>query len=80
MKIKINLPNINQSDYKFLPVKEKVINYGLGAIKGVGESAALHINEIRKIDGSYLDINDFCTRVNLNTVNSILYCSLYILR
>ena len=70
MSIKINLPNINQSDFKFLPVGEKIINYGLGAIKGVGESAALHINEIRQKEGSFTDLNDFCSRVNLNTVNS----------
>ena len=70
MNIRVNLPNINKSDFKFLPVGEKIINYGLGAIKGVGESAALHINEIRKKDGDFIDINDFCTRVNLNTVNS----------
>ncbi len=70
MSIKVNLPNINQSDFKFLPIDEKIINYGLGAIKGVGESAALHINEIRKQDGNFLDLNEFCARVNLNTVNS----------
>jgi len=70
MKITVDLPNINESDYKFLPIEEKRINYGLGAIKGVGESAAQHISEIRKKDGVFLNLNDFCTRVNLNTVNS----------
>ena len=70
MNIKINLPDINQSDFKFLPIDEKIINYGLGAIKGVGESAAVHINEIRVKDGCFKDLNEFCTRVNLNTVNS----------
>ena len=70
MNIKVNLPDINQSDFKFLPINEKVINYGLGAIKGVGESAAAHISEIRKQDGKFTDLNEFCTRVNLNTVNS----------
>tara|TARA_B100001109_G_scaffold111132_1_gene90718 strand:+ start:11163 stop:14594 length:3432 start_codon:yes stop_codon:yes gene_type:complete len=70
MKIIVNLPNINESDFRFCPVKEKIINYGLGAIKGVGESAALHINDIRKRDGNFIDLNDFCSRVNLNTVNS----------
>jgi len=70
MRIKVDLPNINHSDHKFLPIGERRINYGLGAIKGVGESAALHINEIRKKDGIFTSLNDFCTRVSLNTVNS----------
>ena len=68
--IKVNLPDINQSKYKFYPVTNNIINYGLGAIKGVGESAALHINEVIEDNGFFSDINDFCCRVNLNTVNS----------
>ena len=68
--INIKLPDINSSNYKFLPVREKVINYGLGAIKGVGENAAKHIWEIRNKGGNYINIEDFCSRVNLSTVNS----------
>ena len=32
-------PDINLSDYRFVPVDSKTIRYGLGAIKGTGESA-----------------------------------------
>jgi DNA polymerase-3 subunit alpha len=70
MKVKVNLPDINQSNYKFLPLKENLINYGLGAIKGVGESAAYHIEEVRLSKGKYINIEDFCSKVNLTTVNS----------
>tara|TARA_B100001063_G_scaffold152286_1_gene142084 strand:- start:2298 stop:5684 length:3387 start_codon:yes stop_codon:yes gene_type:complete len=70
MNIKVNLPEINQSSYKFLPLKDGHINYGLGAIKGVGESAAHHIEDVRISKGIYTDIEDFCSKINLTTVNS----------
>ena len=38
--------------------------------KGVGENAAKHISEVRLKEGPFININDFCTRINLNTVNS----------
>ena len=68
--INIKLPDINNSNYKFIPLKDKVINYGLGAIKGVGENAANHIWDIKKSGGNYKSIDDFCSRVNLSYVNS----------
>ena len=68
--IKINPPNINSSTFNFEPSDNKSINYGLCAIKGVGENAAKHIAEVRLKDGLFTDINDFCSRINLNTVNS----------
>ena len=70
LDIKINAPNINSSKYNFEPCDKKSINYGLCAIKGVGENAAKHITEVRLNDGLFTDINDFCSRINLNTVNS----------
>ena len=70
MNVKVNLPEINQSNYKFLPLEDGVINYGLGAIKGVGETAAYHIEETRIDKGRFASIEDFCSRVNLTIVNS----------
>ena len=60
----------NQSNYKFQPLDDGNINYGLGAIKGVGETAAYHIEEIRINKGKFTCIEDFCSKVNLTTVNS----------
>ena len=68
--IKINPPNINYSEFRFEPVSNMTINYGLCAIKGVGENAAKHISETRIRDGNFKSIEDFCSRINLNTVNS----------
>ena len=70
INIKVNVPDINYSNFNFLPVGDKSINYGLCAIKGVGETAAKHITDVRIHDGPYVSIEDFCSRVNLNTVNS----------
>ena len=70
MNVKVKLPEINQSNYKFLPLEDGVINYGFGAIKGVGETAAHHIEEIRINKGNFASIEDFCSKVNLTTVNS----------
>jgi DNA polymerase-3 subunit alpha len=70
MNVKVNLPEINNSNYKFLPLENGVINYGLGAIKGVGETAAYHIEETRIDKGRFSSIEDFCSKVNLTTVNS----------
>ena len=68
--IKVNPPNINSSSFNFEPCDNKSINYGLCAIKGVGENAAKHISEVRSQGGIFKSIDDFCTRINLNTVNS----------
>ena len=70
LNIKINSPNINSSTYNFQPSNNESINYGLCAIKGVGENAAKHITDVRLKDGLFINIKDFCSRVNLNTVNS----------
>src|SRR5258707_3833461 len=32
-------PDINQGTYRFKPVDEKTVRYGLGAVKGTGASA-----------------------------------------
>ena len=68
--IRVNPPNINSSSFNFEPSDNQSINYGLCAIKGVGENAAKHISEIRTRDGLFINIDDFFSRINLNTVNS----------
>ena len=45
------------------------IRYGLGAVRGVGESAVLNILAARGRDGVFRDIFDFCTRVDRRIVN-----------
>lgn len=41
------------------------IRYGLGAIKNVGEKAIQEIIDIRRQDGPFLSMSDFCRRVDV---------------
>jgi DNA polymerase-3 subunit alpha len=61
-------PDVNHSEYRFVPVDPKTIRYGLGAIKGTGRSAADAIVAGRK-DAPYKSFVDFCRRVDKRTVN-----------
>jgi len=49
--------------------KDGNIRFGLGAIKGVGESAVLQLIEEREKNGVYKDIYELVERVNLNSLN-----------
>lgn len=62
-------PNINQSFYKFSVLDPKSVLYGLGAIKGVGESALEGIIEEREKEGQFTDLYDFCHRCDSRKVN-----------
>jgi len=67
--LKILPPDINASDYRFVPVDRKTIRYGLGAVKGVGEPAVRAILAAREQDGAFRDLFDFCARVDRRQVN-----------
>ncbi len=62
-------PDINQSEYRFVPVDGKRVRYGLGAIKGTGESAIVNIVEARRKGGAFTDLFDFCRRADRRIVN-----------
>ena len=70
MKLTIRPPDINLSEHKFTVNDQGEIVYGLGAIKGVGESAVedVIINE-RNQNGFYTGLYDLCKRVDLRKVN-----------
>ncbi|MDN5752445.1 MAG: DNA polymerase III subunit alpha, partial [Nitrosospira sp.] len=62
-------PDINLSGHRFVPVNGKTLRYGLGAVKGTGESAIAAIIKARDQDGPYTDLFDFCRRVDKRIVN-----------
>lgn len=62
-------PDVNESGYRFIPVGRKTIRYGLGAVKGSGENAALVIVRERDAAGRFKDLFDFCCRVDKRVVN-----------
>jgi DNA polymerase-3 subunit alpha len=62
-------PDINLSDYRFVPVGDRQIRYGLGAVKGTGEAAITAIMDARKAQGPFRDLFDFCQRIDKRVVN-----------
>jgi DNA polymerase-3 subunit alpha len=69
MKLRLKSPNVNISEYKFTVDDEGGVVYGLGAIKGVGEGPVETIVEKRREGGPFLDLFDFCARVDLKRIN-----------
>ncbi|ARU89365.1 DNA polymerase III subunit alpha [Pseudomonas sp. M30-35] len=68
MKLRLDAPDVNTSEFKFTVNDEGWIVYGLGAIKGVGEGPVEAIVESRR-DGPFKDLFDFCSRVDLKRIN-----------
>ena len=69
-------PDVNESYQKFGANKKGEIRFGLAAIKGMGDSAALAIIDEREKNGPYRDIFDFAQRINLSAVNRKAFESL----
>ncbi len=67
-------PDINRGTYRFEPVDDKRIRYGLGAVKGTGQGAIEAIVAAREgRDGSgggpFRSLFDFCARVDRQRLN-----------
>ena len=71
-------PDVNRGGYRFEPVTDKVIRYGLGAIKGSGQAAIEAIIAARNgqgpgpqghVQGPFKNLWDFCTRVDRAKLN-----------
>ncbi len=71
--IKVLGPNINKSENNFVVNESDQILFGLGAIKGTGESAVKYIIEERKKEGKYNNIFDFICRTSSRSVNKKTY-------
>ncbi|WP_329904353.1 DNA polymerase III subunit alpha [Porphyromonas pogonae] len=69
MKIRVLVPDVNESDYKFSVNAQGDIRFGLSAIKGVGQGAVESIIKEREENGVYKDIYDFVERTNLSSCN-----------
>ncbi|MDA3914857.1 DNA polymerase III subunit alpha [Oleiagrimonas sp.] len=62
-------PDVNASSYKFKAIEPQVVQYGLGAIKGVGEGICQALASERERGGPYTDLADFCRRVAPGKLN-----------
>ncbi len=62
-------PNINRGTYRFEPISNKEIRYGLGAVKGTGQAAIEAIVAAREEGGAFKSFYDFCSRIDRTRVN-----------
>ncbi|MBA2963487.1 MULTISPECIES: DNA polymerase III subunit alpha [Ramlibacter] len=71
-------PDVNRGGYRFEPVTDKVIRYGLGAVKGTGQQAIEAIVAAREgkgagssgsTSGPFTSLYDFCVRVDRTRIN-----------
>lgn len=69
MKLTILPPDIQRSYYRFQVAGDKQIIYGLGAIKGVGESSIDSITAAREKGGGFTSLFDLCQRTDQRKVN-----------
>ncbi|GAP33604.1 DNA polymerase III subunit alpha [Piscinibacter sakaiensis] len=62
-------PDVNAGVHRFEPVSDRVVRYGLGAVKGTGQGAIQAIVAAREADGPFRSIFDFCHRVDRQRIN-----------
>jgi DNA polymerase-3 subunit alpha len=67
--LRFDPPDVNRGSYRFEPVSDTVIRYGLGAIKGTGEQAIEAITCARDEGGPFRSLFDFCVRVDRTRLN-----------
>ncbi len=75
--IAFEAPDINRGGYRFEPIADKTVRYGLGAVKGTGQGAIEAIVAAREGQGAkegqgggpFRSLFDFCARVDRKAVN-----------
>lgn len=69
MGIEVLGPDVNESQLTFTVNSEGAIRFGLGGMKGVGESAVIALVQERKEEGGFNSIFDLLKRADLRAVN-----------
>jgi DNA polymerase III subunit alpha len=69
MGLAVEPADVNESDHAFNVAGPGRLRYGLGAIKGVGQSAVQAIIQERARGGRYKSLTAFCARIDLQRVN-----------
>jgi DNA polymerase-3 subunit alpha len=69
MGIDLLPPDVNAGQYKFTVNDNNQIVYGIGAVKGVGEGPIEAIIAARLSGGPFIDLFDFCARLDLKKTN-----------
>jgi DNA polymerase-3 subunit alpha len=66
--LQVLAPSVNESDWKFTPVADDQIRFGLGALRGLGAAAVRAILETRRSGGPYRSLFELAERVDLRIV------------
>ena len=69
LALQVAPPDVNECEYAFTVSGLGTIRYGLGALKGMGQSAVAGIIEERNANGPFRDLFDFCRRIDARRVN-----------
>ncbi|OOG27164.1 DNA polymerase III subunit alpha [Thioalkalivibrio denitrificans] len=69
MELHVVPPDVNRSEHRFAVGDERTVIYGLGAIKGVGESAVQALIGAREAGGPFRHLDDLCLRADLQKIN-----------
>lgn len=80
--INILPPDVNESLEDFSVVGDKTIRFGLAAVKNVGEAAIEGMVAVRRENGAFKSLFDFCERVdsrkaNRRVVESLIKCGAF---
>ena len=69
MELTVEPPNINACYYGFRPINDATILYGVGAVKGIGKAVVESIVDERENNGKFVNLFDFCNRLDNKKVN-----------
>jgi DNA polymerase-3 subunit alpha len=66
--VEVQAPDVNRGVYRFQPVSDTCIQFGLGAVKGTGQGAIEAIIKARD-EAPFSSLFDFCARVDRRQLN-----------
>ncbi len=69
MGVEVEPPDINRSTYGYTELDDNTILYGLGAIKGVGQTAIKALLDSREKDGPFESLEELCRRGDAQKLN-----------
>jgi DNA polymerase-3 subunit alpha len=69
MRLVVEPPDVNSSNYMFTVSGPSTIRYGLGAIKGVGQAVIEMLVAEREKNGPFRDLSDLCRRSDASRLN-----------
>ncbi len=69
MGLHFEAPDVNRGAYRFEPISDRQIRYGLGAIKGTGQQAIEALVLARLEGGPFTSLFNFCLRIDRTKMN-----------